>query len=56
MTSSVLSSSFEPLHIFHGVLHSSSPEVFSNREDVSISGKLFNIFSTHMYDGEGEVA
>ena len=29
---------------------------FLNREDVSISGKLFNLFSTRTYDGEGEVA
>ena len=28
---------------------------FSNREDVSILGKIFNLFSTHKYDGEGEV-
>ena len=27
-----------------------------NQEDVSISGKIFNLFSTHRYDGEGEVA
>ena len=56
MTSCALSSSFEPLYIFHGVLHSSSPRSFSNREDVSILGKLFDLFSTHTYDGEGEVA
>lgn len=29
---------------------------FPNREDVSISGKLFDLLSTHTYDGEGEVA
>lgn len=28
---------------------------FSNREDVSISRKLFNLSSTHTYDDEGEV-
>ena len=33
-----------------------TPRFFSNCEDVSISGKLFNLLSTHMYDGEGEVA
>ena len=32
------------------------PRCFLNREDVSISGKLFNLLSTHMYDFEGEVA
>lgn len=57
MKSYVISSSFEPLHIFHGVLHSSFPEVFfSNCEDVSILGKIFYLLSTHTYDGEGEVA
>ena len=29
---------------------------FSNRKDLYISGKIFNLFSTHMYDGEGKVA
>lgn len=29
---------------------------FSNPEDVSISSKLLNPFSTFTYDGEGEVA
>ena len=33
-----------------------SPRCFSNHEDVSISGKLFDLLSTHMYDGEGKVA
>lgn len=33
-----------------------SPWCFSNREDVSISGKLFDLFSTHTYDGEGKVS
>ena len=32
------------------------PRCFSNHEDVSISGKLFDLLSTHTYDGEGEVA
>jgi len=32
------------------------PRCFSNREDVSISEKLFDLLSTHTYDGEGEVA
>ena len=32
------------------------PRSFSNCEDVSFSGKLFDPLSTHMYDGEGEVA
>ncbi len=32
------------------------PSCFSNHEDVSISGKLFDLLSTHTYDGEGEVA
>jgi len=32
------------------------PRCFANREDVSISGKLFDLLSTHTYDGEGEVA
>ena len=56
MTICVLSSNFEPFHIFHGVLHSSSPRCFSNHEDVSISGKIFDLLSTHMYDGDGKVA
>jgi len=55
MTSNVLSSSFEPFHTFQRILHSSSPEVFSNHEDVSILGKLSNILSTHTYDGEGKL-
>ena len=29
---------------------------FSNREYVSISGNIFDLLSTHTYDGEGEVA
>ena len=33
-----------------------SPRCFSKLEDVSISGKLLDLLSTHMYDGEGEVA
>ena len=32
------------------------PRFFSNSEDVSISRKLFNLLSTHTYDGEGEMA
>jgi len=34
----------------------SPPRLFSNREDLYISGKLFDLLSTHTYDGEGEVA
>jgi len=29
---------------------------FSNCEDVCTSGKLFNLLSTHTYDGKGKVA
>jgi len=32
------------------------PKYFSNHEDVSITGNIFNLLSTHAYDGEGEVA
>jgi len=32
------------------------PMCFSNHEDVSISGKLFDLLCTHTYDSEGEVA
>lgn len=32
------------------------PRCFSNCEDVSMSGKLFDLLSTHTYDGEGKVA
>ena len=56
MTSSVLSSSCETLHIFHGVFHSSSPEVFFESWRCPHLGKLFNLFSAHVYDDEGEVA
>ena len=33
-----------------------STRCFLNREDVSTLGKIFNLFSTHTYDGEGKVA
>jgi len=33
-----------------------SPRCFSNHEDVSISGKIFNLLSTDTYHGEGKVA
>ena len=32
------------------------PRCFLNHEDVSISGKIFELLSTHTYDGEGKVA
>ena len=32
------------------------PRCFLNREDVSILRKLFDLLSTHTYDGEGKVA
>lgn len=56
MTSCVLSSSFYPLHIFHGFLHSSSLEVFFESWRCLHLGEAFNILSTHTYDGEGKVS
>ena len=57
MTSCVLSSCFEPLHIYHGVLHSPpSTMFFLNQEDVTITREFFDHLSTYTYDGEGEVA
>ena len=56
MRSCVLSSYFEHLHIYHGVLHSSPSMMFSHSEYVTIMREFLDLLSTYMYDGESEVA
>ena len=50
MTTCVLSFSFEPLHIFHGVLHSSSPAVFFESWRCVHHGEAFrSLFHSHVW-------
>lgn len=56
MTSCVLSSCFEPLHIYHGFYYTPpSMMYFSHRTSQHHEG-VFNLLSEFMYDGEDKVA
>ena len=56
MTSCVLSSCFESLHIYHGFCHTHPLGYFSHVKPLNIMSDFFDLLSEFMYDGEGKVA
>lgn len=56
MKSCVLSSYFEPFHIYHGVLQTQPSMIFLHAKLVHITREFFDLLSRYTYDGEGKVA